>query len=77
MSSKKANIKLKAFDHKKIDDACTTIIDTVKRTGGRVSGPVPLPTDIESIKILVNNLKRERIKDLSLLKTQVRRRLRH
>ncbi len=52
MSSKKANIKLKAFDHKKIDDACTTIIDTVKRTGGRVSGPVPLPTDIEKITIL-------------------------
>lgn len=52
MSSKKVNVKLKAFDHKKIDNACTKIIDTVKRTGGRVSGPVPLPTDIEKITIL-------------------------
>lgn len=52
MSSKKMDIKLKAFDHKKIDNACTIIIDTVKRTGGRVSGPVPLPTDIEKITIL-------------------------
>lgn len=52
MSSKKVNVKLKAFDHKQIDNACTKIIDTVKRTGGRVSGPVPLPTDIEKITIL-------------------------
>lgn len=52
MSNKKVNVKLKAFDHKKIDSACTKIIDTVKRTGGEVSGPVPLPTDIEKITIL-------------------------
>lgn len=52
MSSKKMNIKLKAFDHKKIDSACMKIIETVKRTGGNVSGPVPLPTDVEKITIL-------------------------
>lgn len=52
MSSKKVNVKLKAYDHKKIDNACTKIVDTVKRTGGHVSGPVPLPTDIEKITIL-------------------------
>ena len=52
MSSKKINIKLKAYDHKKIDQACARIIDTIKRTGGEVSGPVPLPTEVEKITIL-------------------------
>ena len=52
MSKSKINVKLKAFDHKKIDKACATIIDTVKRTGGQVSGPIPLPTDVEKITIL-------------------------
>ena len=35
-----------------MDTACAKIVDTVKRTGGRVSGPVPLPTDVEKITIL-------------------------
>ncbi len=52
MSNKKLNIKLKAYDHKKIDQACARIIDTIKRTGGEVSGPVPLPTEVEKITIL-------------------------
>ena len=52
MSNKKLNIKLKAYDHKKIDQACARIVDTIKRTGGKVSGPVPLPTEVEKITIL-------------------------
>ena len=48
----KINIKLKAFEHKNLDKACAKIVDTVKRTGGEVSGPVPLPTEIEKITIL-------------------------
>ena len=44
MSKTKINIKLKAFEHKNLDKACAKIVDTVKRTGGEVSGPVPLPT---------------------------------
>ena len=52
MSNKKLNIKLKAYDHKKIDQACARIIDTIKRTGGEVSGPVPLPTKVEKFTIL-------------------------
>ena len=47
MSKSKVNIKLKAFEHKSLDSACAKIVDTVKRTGGEVSGPVPLPTEIE------------------------------
>ena len=52
MSKEKVRIKLKAFEHKNLDAACAKIVNTVKRTGGEVSGPVPLPTEIEKITIL-------------------------
>ena len=45
-------IKLKAYDHRTIDQAASKIVETVKRTGGEVSGPIPLPTKIEKITIL-------------------------
>lgn len=50
--SKKVRIKLKSFEHKNLDVACGKIVNTVKRTGGVVSGPVPLPTEVEKITIL-------------------------
>ena len=52
MSKTKVRIKLKAFDHKNLDAACAKIVDVVKRSGGEVSGPIPLPTDIEKFTIL-------------------------
>ena len=52
MSKEKVRIRLKAFEHKSLDKACAKIIETVKRTGGEVSGPIPLPTEIEKITIL-------------------------
>lgn len=52
MSKTKVRIKLKSFEHKNLDTACAKIVETVKRTGGEVSGPVPLPTEIEKITIL-------------------------
>lgn len=52
MSKAKVRIKLKSFEHKSLDNACAKIIETVKRTGGDVVGPVPLPTEIEKITIL-------------------------
>ncbi len=52
MSKTKVRIKLKAFEHKSLDNACAKIIQTVKRTGGEISGPVPLPTEVEKITIL-------------------------
>ena len=48
----KVRIRLKSFDHRAVDQACSKIVETVKRTGGVVSGPVPLPTEIEKITIL-------------------------
>ena len=52
MSKTKVNIKLKAFEHKNLDNACMKIVETVKRTGGEISGPIPLPTEVEKITIL-------------------------
>lgn len=48
----KVSIRLKAFEHKSLDAACAKIVETVKRTGGEISGPIPLPTEIEKITIL-------------------------
>ena len=45
-------IKLKAYDHRVLDNAATKIVETIKRSGGVVSGPVPLPTEIEKFTIL-------------------------
>ena len=52
MSKTKVRIKLKAFEHKSLDVACAKIVETVKRTGGTVSGPIPLPTEVEKVTIL-------------------------
>ena len=52
MSKAKVRIKLKSFEHKSLDAACAKIVETVKRTGGVVSGPIPLPTEVEKITIL-------------------------
>ena len=52
MSKNKVRIRLKSFEHKNLDAACAKIVATVQRTGGKVSGPVPLPTEVEKITIL-------------------------
>jgi small subunit ribosomal protein S10 len=48
----KIRIKLKAFDHRLLDQSAVEIVDTAKRTGARVAGPIPLPTRIERYSIL-------------------------
>lgn len=40
-------IRLKGYDHKQLDAAVTEIVQTVRRTGGRIAGPIPLPTRIQ------------------------------
>jgi small subunit ribosomal protein S10 len=44
-------IRLKGYDHKLLDSAVTEIVQTVRRTGGRVAGPIPLPTRIERFTV--------------------------
>ena len=48
----KIRIRLKSYDHALVDQASEKIIETAKRTGSRVSGPVPLPTEKEVVTIL-------------------------
>ena len=52
MSNIKVRVKLSSYDHRILDNAAQKIVETVKRAGGTVSGPVPLPTEIEKITIL-------------------------
>ena len=52
MASQRIRIKLKAYDHNLIDQSSAKIVDTAKRTGARVSGPIPLPTEKEIVTIL-------------------------
>ena len=52
MQNQKIRIRLKAFDYKLIDQSAQEIIDTEKRTGAVVKGPVPLPTRIERFDVL-------------------------
>ena len=52
--AKKIRIKLKAFDHRVLDASATQIADTAQRTGARVSGPVPLPTEIKKFTVLTS-----------------------
>ena len=50
-SSHKIRIKLRAYDHRLLDQATTGIVDAAKRTGAEVRGPVPLPTRIEKFTV--------------------------
>jgi ribosomal protein S10 len=53
-TSQTIRIRLKAFDHRLIDKSAREIVDTAKRTGATVRGPVPLPTKIERYTILIS-----------------------
>ena len=52
MAGQKIRIKLKAYDHNLIDISAEKIVETVKKTGTKVSGPIPLPTEKEIVTIL-------------------------
>lgn len=49
---KKIRIRIKSYDHQLVDSAAEKIVETAKRTGARVSGPIPLPTDREIVTVL-------------------------
>lgn len=54
MSNQRIRIRLKAFDHRLIDQSSQEIVETAKRTGAQVCGPIPLPTRIERHTILIS-----------------------
>ena len=52
MATQKIRVKLLAYDHNFIDQACKRIVDTALRFGAKISGPIPLPTDREVVTII-------------------------
>ena len=51
-TEKKIRIKLKAYDHVVLEEACSRILDTAKKAGAKVVGPIALPTDREVVTII-------------------------
>ena len=49
--NEKIRIRLRGYDHRLLDQSVREIVDTVRRTGGRVAGPIPLPTHIERFTV--------------------------
>jgi len=54
MANQRIRIRLKAFDHRLIDQSALEIVDTARRTGAQVKGPIPLPTRKERFTVLVS-----------------------
>jgi len=54
MSNQRIRIRLKSFDHRLIDQSAQEIVETAKRTGGQVCGPIPMPTRIERVNVLTS-----------------------
>ena len=54
MQNQRIRIRLKAFDHRLIDQATAEIVETAKRTGAQVRGPIPLPTRTERFTVLIS-----------------------
>lgn len=52
MATQKIRINLKAFDHELVDSAAARIVETAKKAGAKVSGPIPMPTEKEVVTIL-------------------------
>ena len=54
MQNQRIRIKLKAFDHRLIDQSTREIVETASRTGAQVKGPIPLPTNKERFTVLIS-----------------------
>lgn|SRR5688572_16714616 len=54
MQSQRIRIRLKAFDHRLIDKSTQEIVETAKRTGAQIRGPIPMPTQKERFTILIS-----------------------
>ena len=54
MQNQRIRIRLKAFDHRLIDQSAEEIVETARRTGAQVKGPIPLPTNKERFTVLIS-----------------------
>ena len=72
MQNQKIRIRLKAFDYKLIDQSAQEIVDTAKRTGAVVKGPIPLPTKIERYDLLRSPHVNKKSRDQFEIRTHLR-----
>ncbi len=72
MADQRIRIRLKAFDHKLIDVSAQEIVDTVKRTGAQVRGPIPLPTRKERFTVLISPHVNKDARDQYEIRTHIR-----
>ena len=72
MQNQKIRIRLKAFDYKLIDQAAQEIVDTAKRTGAIVKGPIPLPTKKERYDLLRSPHVNKKSRDQFEIRTHLR-----
>jgi small subunit ribosomal protein S10 len=71
-SKQNIRIRLKSFDHKLIDVATKEIVETAKRTGAQVQGPIPLPTRMERFTVLISPHKDKDARDQYEIRTHNR-----
>ena len=72
VSSEKIRIRLKAYDHVVLEQSAEKIVDTAKKTGAKVSGPIPLPTEKEIVTILRSPHKHKDSKEQFEMRTHKR-----
>jgi small subunit ribosomal protein S10 len=72
MSNQRIRIRLKAFDHRLIDQSTAEIVETAKRTGAQVRGPIPLPTRFERFTVLTSPHVNKDARDQYEIRTQKR-----
>jgi len=72
MDNQRIRIRLKAFDHKLIDISTQEIVETAKRTGARVKGPIPLPMRKEKFTILISPHVNKKARDQYEIRTHKR-----
>jgi len=72
MANQKIRIRLKAYDHRLIDRSASEIVDTAKRTGATVKGPIPLPTRIERFTLLSSPHVNKKARDQYEIRTHKR-----
>lgn len=70
--NQKIRISLKAYDHRLIDQSTQQIVETAKRTGAQVRGPIPLPTRIEKFTVLISPHKDKDARDQYEIRTHKR-----
>ena len=73
MTNQRIRIRLKSFDHRVLDISATEIVETARRTGARVAGPIPLPTRIE--RFTVNKSPHVNKKSMELFEIRTHKRL--